>query len=464
MLIYLHIANIMPVIKLPFNKQLAYACGMIGWSIMTNLIIVMLPYFYLPPSGKGLISFVPQLLVFGVLNIMSLITASGRLVDAFVDPFIASLSDKSNNPRGRRIPFMKWTILPSVIFCALIFFPIERSESPHNAFFLMFMLIGFYASSTAYIIPYNALLPELTDTAAEKVKLSTFQQVGFVIGIVISALINNYADLLQKHFVVPNRDTAVQYTIWGLSVFAGLVMLIPVLAIDERKYIIVKKASHLPILVAIRKTFAQRNFKYYLISDFSYYMALSIISSGLLFFLTVLLGLDESMGGLLMLTMVGVSLLFYPLVNYTSKRKGKKPLVLISFALLSLIFVSIYFLGRMPFPPKVQIYALVICAAFPLAALGILPNAILAEIAEKDAIETGENREGMFFAVKYLFVKLGQTMGIALFAFLTVYGKDPGHDLGLRLNGICGFVLCLAAFIFFTRFREKKPRVKKMAN
>jgi GPH family glycoside/pentoside/hexuronide:cation symporter len=62
----------------------------------------------------------------------------------------------------------------------------------------------------------------------------------------------------------------------------------------------------------------------------------------------------------------------------------------------------------------------------------------------------------MFFAVKYLFVKLGQTLGIALFAFLTVYGKDPGHDYGLRLNGICGAVLCLLAIVFFSRFREQK--------
>jgi GPH family glycoside/pentoside/hexuronide:cation symporter len=131
---------------------------------------------------------------------------------------------------------------------------------------------------------------------------------------------------------------------------------------------------------------------------------------------------------------------------------------------MSLIFVAIYFLGKFPFSPKVQVYSLVLSAAFPLASLGILPNAILAEIAQKDAIDTGENREGMFFAVKYLFVKLGQTMGIALFAFLTIYGKDPGNDLGLRLNGICGFVLCLVAFTFFTRFREKKPVSKKVGS
>jgi Na+/melibiose symporter-like transporter len=139
------------------------------------------------------------------------------------------------------------------------------------------------------------------------------------------------------------------------------------------------------------------------------------------------------------------------------RRFGKKPLVLVCLSgLLSLIFVTIYFLGKLPFAPSNQMYILVICASFPLAALGILPNAILADIAQKDTIETGENHEGMFFAVKYLFVKLGQTLGIAIFAMLTIYGKDPGNDYGLRLNGVVGFVLCVLALLFFTRFKERK--------
>ncbi len=446
----------MSVSKLPFRKQVAYAAGMMGWSIMTNTIIVMLPYFYLPPSNSGLIPLVPQLMVFGVLNIMSIIAASGRLVDAFFDPFLASLSDKSDNPKGRRIPFMKKATLPTVIFCCLTFYPVVMAEHIHNAIWLTFALIGFFIAATSYIIPYNALLPEMTDTADEKVKLSSFQQIGFVMGIIFSALINNFADLIQHFYHVTSRTNALQYTIWALSVFAGLVMLIPVFYINEKKYSN-SKPSHLPLWPAVRKTFGNRNFKYYLISDFSYYMALSIISSGLLFFVTVLLGLPQSEGGLLMGVMVLVSVMFYPLINYISARFGKKPLVLFSFGILSLIFVVIYFLGKLPFSAHAQIYTLVICAAFPLAALGILPNAILAEIAQNDSIKTGENSEGMFFAVKYLFVKLGQTLGIALFALLTIYGKDPGHDYGLRLNGLCGFVLCLLALIFFSRFRETKP-------
>src|SRR5471030_3114106 len=126
----------MPALKLPFRKQIAYASGMIGWSIMTNIIIVMLPYFYLPPSSAGLKPLIPQLLLFGVVNILSVIAASGRFVDALFDPFIASLSDKSKNPKGRRTPFMKWAILPAVIFCCLTFYPLAMKQSGSNAAWL----------------------------------------------------------------------------------------------------------------------------------------------------------------------------------------------------------------------------------------------------------------------------------------------------------------------------------------
>ena len=93
---------------------------------------------------------------------------------------------------------------------------------------------------------------------------------------------------------------------------------------------------------------------------------------------------------------------------------------------------------------------------FPLATLGILPNAILSEIAAADAKATGENKEGMFFAVKYFFVKLGQTFGVAIFATLTIFGHERGDDLGLRLDGVFGLILCCLAGLAFSFYKEKE--------
>ena len=441
--------------KLSLSKQIAYACGMLGWSILTNIIGVMLIYFYLPPSNSGLVNLLSQTLIFGTLNLAAVITGSGRLFDAFYDPFIGQTSDRSKNPKGRRIPFMKWAIIPTMIFCALVYLPMEKTESTSNGIWLTIILILFFVSATTYIIPYNAMLPEMAHTSEDKVKLSTFQQVGFVIGIIISSATNNIADVFQNVFSLDERISAVQFSIWSLCLLGGIFMLIPVLAIDEKKYC-KGKPSHLAILPAMRQTFKNKNFIYYITADFSWYMALYIITSGLLYFLTVLCGGKEEEGFYLMGTMVGVSLLFYPFINFFAKKIGKKKLILFSFALMSGVFLFIYFLGKISIPNNMQMYLLAIGAAFPLATLGILPPAILAEIAEEEAKQTGENREGLYFAVKYFFVKLGQTFGIGLFAFLTLYGKDPGNDLGLRLNGICGFVLCLIAMLVFSRFKEKK--------
>ncbi len=440
---------------LPFSKQLAYAFGMMGWSILINLISVILVYLYLPPSTSGLPNLITQVVVFGAFNAIAIITASGRLIDAVYDPFIAQFSDKSKNPKGRRIPLMKLAIIPSFVFCFLVFYPLQRHESTLNSVWLVLMLIGFYVSSTTYIIPYNALLPELAPTSNDKIKLATWQSVGYVFGIGIASNAFSLADMLQYNFEGISRLLAIQLTVFILALLAAVFMLITVLAINEKKYC-VSKPSAIPMKKALKQTLTNKNFLLFIVADFSYFIGVTIITSGLLYFVTVLLQLPESIGNKLMITMVLVSFLFYPVVNYLAKKVGKKRIVIVSLLLLSFVFLGIYFLGKTTINPQAQIYFLIAFAAIPLASLNILPNAILAEIIEKDSIETNENKEAIYFAVRYFFVKIAQTFGIALFAMFLIYGKDVGNDFGIRLNGILGFILCLIAALIFTKFKEEK--------
>jgi glycoside/pentoside/hexuronide:cation symporter, GPH family len=441
--------------KFPLRKQIAYACGMMGWSVMINLISVILVYLYVPPINSGLPYFITQSAIFGIFNVIAIITASGRLIDAIYDPFIAQISDQSKNPKGRRIPIMKIAILPAFLFCFLIFYPLKHEECHINIFWLVFTLIGFYISSTSYIIPYNALLPELAPSSEDKVRLSTWQSVGYVMGIGIASNAFNISNIIQNSFAIETRIHALQITIILLSAVAALFMMITVLAIDERNYN-PGKPSTVPLKLALKHTLTNKNFLLFTVADFSYYMAVTIITSGLIYFVTVLLALPESIGNKVMITMVLISFIFYPVVNYLVKRTGKKILVVISFVLLAVIFLGIYFLGNFPLSAKTQIYTLVAFAAIPLATLNILPNAILAEVIEEDTRRTGENKEAIFFAVRYFFVKIAQTFGIGLFAMFLLYGKDPGNDLGIRLNGALGFGLCLVAALIFTRFKERR--------
>jgi len=440
---------------LPLSKQIAYAFGMMGWSIMINLINVILVYLYLPPSTSGLPNLITQVIIFGFFNVVAIITSSGRLVDALYDPFIAQYSDRSTNPKGRRIPLMKLAVVPSLLFCFLVFYPLHQTESNANIIWLVFMLIGFYVSTTTYIIPYNALLPELAPSSEDKVRLATWQSVGFVFGIGIASNAFNLTSLLQDSMEI-SKVSALQIAVLIMSSFAAICMLITVFAIDEKKYC-VGQPSAVPMKDALKQTLTNRNFLLFVVADFSYFISVTLITSGLMYFVTVLLGLKENVGNTLMMTMVVVSFIFYPIVNYLSPKIGKKAIVLISLLILGLVFLGIYFLGKPAIGPEIQIYTLIAIVAIPVASLNILPNAILAEIIEKDKSETGQNKEAIYFAVRYFFVKIAQTFGIALFAILLNYGKDEGNDLGIRLNGILGFVLCFLAALIFTRFKEDSP-------
>jgi GPH family glycoside/pentoside/hexuronide:cation symporter len=61
----------------------------------------------------------------------------------------------------------------------------------------------------------------------------------------------------------------------------------------------------------------------------------------------------------------------------------------------------------------------------------------------------------MYFAARNFSTKMGQTVGIMIFAILTIFGKDPGNDLGIRLSAIFGGLLCIVAGFVFLGFREE---------
>ncbi len=441
--------------KLPVSVQVTYGLGMMGWSILINLIAVVLIYFYEPPANSGIPRLITQAVIFGIFNAIALITTSGRLFDVIFDPIIAQFSDRSKNPGGRRTPFMRAAILPSFIFCCLVFYPLSKSESTINIFWLVFTLIAFYVSTTTFVIPYNALLPELAPESEQKVRLASWQAAGYVFGIGISSNTFNIADLLQHSVKGMSVLASLQFTVLMLALLAAIAMAVTAFGIDERKFS-KGKPSEIKLIAALKQTLGNTNFRFFIVADFTYFIAITIISAGLIYFLTVLLLLPKTMGNIIMAVMVLVSFIFYPVVNYLSRKIGKKSIVVASLLLLACVFGGVYFLGKPDINAKAQIFFLVSVAAIPFASLNILPVAILSEIIEKDRQETESNKEALYFAVRYFFVKIAQTLGIALFSMLLIYGKDVGHDYGIRLNGMLGFILCLAAALIFTRFKEER--------
>ncbi|MEM8907852.1 MAG: MFS transporter, partial [Bacteroidota bacterium] len=139
-----------------------------------------------------------------------------------------------------------------------------------------------------------------------------------------------------------------------------------------------------------------------------YFIAITIIVSGLLYYLRVLLQLEESLGGFVMGTMVLTSFLFYPFIGQLTRRFGVKSIILFSFVWLGILFAGVYLMGRLPVGPKIQIFGFAILGSLPLAFLGILPYAVIAELAKADSQKTGQQKEAMYFAVRNLANKFGQ--------------------------------------------------------
>jgi GPH family glycoside/pentoside/hexuronide:cation symporter len=441
--------------KLPLKLYVLYGAGCFGWSISLNLISVLLNYLYLPPANAGLKNLIPDTVWLGFINVISIILFSGRAFDAIMDPFLANLTDKSKNKLGRRIPFIRYAFIPLSVFSALIFIPLHRSANGFNIAWLAGTQLLFYLFYGMYTIPYNALLADMGYDAKTKLNLSTAQSVGFMVGIVVASSATIISKFLVQWGLVSEKLSAYQYSVVALNIIGAISLGPPAFLIDEKKYAEKSKYSG-NMWLNIKKTFAAGNFRIFVLADTCYYMSVAIIAAGLLYYLKSMLKLDEDVGTYFMLGSVAITLIFYFLVNWLSLKISRKWMMIVSFAASAVVFSEIFFLGRFPFSPVLQAILLVVSYGIPNSFLQIIPNTLLADIAHSHIKGSGSNQEGMFFGIRAFFQKLGQTLGVTVFAVLLIWGKDPGHDLGLRLSGIAGAILCALAAIVYIFFKEDK--------
>ena len=167
--------------RLTRKEMRIFAVGQLGWSILSGIITAWLVTFYLPTEESvkaGAKFYVPTgLIILGALTILGLISFICRIFDAVTDPWIASLSDRSRNPKGRRIPFMKRAAIPFAIMTVLVFLAPQEVEkgasSPLNISWVLVSLILFYLFMTMYCTPYNALIPELGTDQKTRMAIST---------------------------------------------------------------------------------------------------------------------------------------------------------------------------------------------------------------------------------------------------------------------------------------------------
>jgi glycoside/pentoside/hexuronide:cation symporter, GPH family len=448
--------------KLPHGKLILFALGQFGWSLASFGVSNLLNYFYMPPEKADATRVFPAFIFQGnVLWIFTLIGAVAfvsRLFDGVTNPLIASWSDRSRSRLGRRRFFMAVSALPFALFSVLVFMPPQSfaSEpslraSAGNTIWITVTSLLFYFFFVMYNAPYNALISELGHNPKERLNISTVISVTWALGFLTGNSVYMAKDLLAGAGM--GQVQAFQAVQGAFAALAFGLMMLPVLFIDEPRYAAYGSSDE-GTLHALGSSLKNKNFFRFLVAEFLYWVAQTVLQTGIVYFVVTLLGLGEEMTSTLMTAMFLLSFAFYPIVVWWTNRAGKKKVLVWAFALFSLDFLIFALMGVLKLPSELFAWIAVVFSALPMAIFGILPNAVVADIAEADGIETGNFKAGMFFGVRTFETNLGISVANVLFPSLLTLGMSSQNPFGIRMTAIVSLFICVGGMLVFLLYNE----------
>lgn len=439
--------------KRPSKKEMwFFALGQLGWSILSGLITNLLVNYYLPdPNDLATLpylkEFIPQAALFLGLTVIGLITAFGRVFDAVTDPIIANFSDNCKSKKGKRIPFLRLAALPFALVTVMVFCATFKRKALNVTWLAIFLML-FYLFMTAYCTPFNALIPVLGHEQKDRMNISTYISLTYIVGTGVAFGANI---IWTKLYEMTGWDyyLCAKLVIGVEALIALICMWIPAFGINETEYNVEQQKSENPF-TSLKKTFSNKHFRLFVLSDILYWIGITIFNTGFLYYISNLLDCyDWYM--LLFIFMTLVTFICYIPANILTQKFGKKKMVIIGFIAFAFAFLICAFAGKVTFIPNLA-YGFIICifVGVPLAILGIVPQAIVADIAEEDYIKTKENHDGMFFAARTFAFKLGQGIAMIIFTSLAVYGAT-----GYRISLIIALIFSVLAAIALFFYKEK---------
>lgn len=393
-------------------------------------------YFYAPPAGQAL----PMRLSASLVGIAM---GAGRVVDALADPPIAYLSDRIRSRSGRRRPFILVGAPLLALSFALLWIPPQEQPGTANFLYLATVLGAFYFLFTVVLNPYTALLPEITAGGEGRIDMAAWQA-GFSLAGTAAAFVASSA--LAGRFGFP---------VMGLVLAPVGMLALWTAALSVKEHPIVEPP--VAFVPAARAVLRNRPFQIYLLGLSLLWFGLSMVNLSTALVVTVLMGLPRSAVGTVLAVSIGLTLLSFPIIGRLAKRAGKRRALLGAMVMAGLVVPLIGAIGWIPLPFSrvVQGYIVVTLAGPPLAALFVLPNAILADIAEHHGVVLGHRSEGLFFALQGLiFNGTTSLAAVTLGAVLEHFGYSAGSDLGLRVVPMIAAVSVGMGALVFTRFPD----------
>lgn len=427
--------------KLSFATKLFYGAG----DIFGGGALMLIGFFYL--------FFMTE--VAGLKpGLAGLVLLIGKGWDAISDPLMGWISDRTRSRFGRRRVYFLAGIVPILVSFTLLWLIPPFSSQAGTFLFFLTVNILFNSVITMVMIPYNALIPELTGDYRERGSLTGFRMV-------FSNIASLAAAALPMLIVDAYADPATGYLVMGLTF--GAIFALPFIGV----FLVSFERGGQPAKTRfnlggdITQTLANRTFRHLIGVYLPTFLAVDVISAVMVYYLTYVLGRGESMDlsivlGLLLLSQT----LFLPAYVKVAARWSKQVSYLAGALIWIILMPVLFFLGfETPFA-MVLILAVLIGAG--TAGAGFSPWAMFPDVLDVDELVTGKRRQGIYSGVMTFLRKVSSALALAVVGWmidLSGYIQDlpetasqPGSFIYMVRFLVAFFpILLLLAGIYFSR-------------
>lgn len=391
---------------IPTGMVLWYALPQVPHSFAMLPVVNYVPGFYSDHVGM------PLALV-GVILVLT------RLADAFIDPFVGSLSDRTRSRFGRRKPFIVAGLPPLMAATWAVFAPPEQ-VGPLYLFVTLFIL---YLGFTVVDIPYVAWGAELSNDYDERSRISAWRAVAGTGGSLITLSVPVILQQMGNYDVeLAMRTMALCFLILQPICFALALWKVAEPAEERVPAPAMPWRQRWGVLLANRPFIGLCAAMSLLIVGMAVGATLNMI-----IFKHVIGEADLFATGIFAQNVVAIA--FIPVWLMISRRYGKHRAMAIGAALIALFTACSYAAGR---GDGWYLSALLIGIGAAMGGTLALVSAMVADLVDRDLVETGEERTGLFFAALGFATKVatvgGVLIGTAIPGLAGFQPSDPTHS------------------------------------
>ncbi|HMO75579.1 MAG TPA: MFS transporter [Sphingopyxis sp.] len=409
--------------RLPVRLKFMHGLGSLAYGVKENGFSTFLLLFYNQVIGLDA----------GVVGIAIMVAL---IFDAFIDPVIGELTDRTRSRWGRRLPWLYTAPLPLAVAWMLLWSPPEMGDAATVAWLIGFAIVVRTLVSMCEV-PSVAIVPELTADYDERTVVMRYRFLfGWGGGLVILFLAYGVFFGGPRGLVDP--DGYFPYALTGALIMLGAVM---ISAAGQHKRIAVSNLDDVPppanlrhILRDMRDTLSNRAFLWLVFAAL-----FGFVNQGITFSLTnYLLGFfwqltqAELVAYVLLLfgTMIAAFLLVAPLAS----RLGKRDAAILAGAIALTLNSGLYFawlqgvFPGLPGKPSVAaMFAFVFIGNTFSIILMILSSSMMADVVEASQSETGRRSEGLFFAGYFFMQKCATGIGIFAAGLILSFAAFPAN-------------------------------------